>query len=29
MRLTATREDLASDGSAKLRRNTVNQGRSA
>ena len=27
LRLTATREDLASDGSAKVRRNTVNQGR--
>lgn len=27
LRLTATREDLASDGSAKIRRNTVNQGR--
>jgi hypothetical protein len=26
LRLTATREDLASDGSAKFRRNTVNQG---
>ncbi len=27
LRLTATREDLASDGSARIRRNTVNQGR--
>jgi hypothetical protein len=25
--LAATREDLASDGSARIRRNTVNQGR--
>jgi hypothetical protein len=27
LRLTATREDLASDGSARIRRNIVNQGR--
>ncbi|HEX4196916.1 MAG TPA: phytanoyl-CoA dioxygenase family protein [Caulobacteraceae bacterium] len=27
LRLTATREDLAGDGSARIRRNTVNQGR--
>jgi Phytanoyl-CoA dioxygenase (PhyH) len=27
LRLTATREDLASDGSARIRHNTVNQGR--
>jgi hypothetical protein len=27
LRLNATREDLAGDGSAKIRRNTVNQTR--